>query len=133
VQLQHLRPIGELGAGRLANLFAARPVFASAAVYEPFGLSALEAASSGCALVLSDIPTHRELWGGAATFVPAHDDQAFAKSIQNLLDNPGERRRLGQLARARAQLYTPERMARGMADIYERLAAPIPMRVAGAA
>ena len=135
VQLNHLRALGEVSWARLATLYAARPVFASAALYEPFGLSVLEAASGGCALVLSDIPTHREMWGGAAIFAPARDDAAFASAIQDLLDDPDERQQLGQLARARAQLYTPERMARGMADIYARLVHPrfVPEAMAGAA
>jgi glycosyltransferase involved in cell wall biosynthesis len=104
-------------------------------VYEPFGLSVLEAAFGGCALVLSDIPTHREMWGGAAIFVAARDDAAFASALQDLLDDPDERQVLGQLARARAQLYTPERMARGMAEIYARVAqrSPAEQAIAGAA
>jgi glycosyltransferase involved in cell wall biosynthesis len=137
VQLKHMRALGELSGTRLSGLLAARPVFASAAVYEPFGLSVLEAAHAGCALVLSDIPTHREMWGSAAIFVPPRDERAFASAIQDVLDDLDERWQLGQLARARAQLYTPERMARGMADIYARIGeprvAPRTARVAGAA
>ena len=124
VQLNHMRALGEIGPERLAGLLAARPVFASAAVYEPFGLSVLEAAHAGCALVLSDIPTHREMWGGAAIFVQQRDDAAFASAIHDLFADADERQQLGQLARARAQLYTPERMARGMADLYARVARP---------
>lgn len=137
VALDHLRALGELSSARLAALFAARPIFASAALYEPFGLTALEAAHSGCALVLSDIATHRELWDSAAIFVPARDDAAFASAIQRLLDDPDQRDELGQRARASAQLYTPEAMARGMADIYARIARPrvasVPLQAAGAA
>ena len=48
-----------------------RPIFVSVSRYEPFGLAVLEAAHAGCALVLSDIPTFRELWQGAASFVIA--------------------------------------------------------------
>jgi glycosyltransferase involved in cell wall biosynthesis len=137
VELRHLRPLGELSPARLAGLFAARPIFASAALYEPFGLSVLEAAHAGCALVLSDIATHREIWDGAAIFVPPRDEQAFATAIQDLLENADERRDLGQLARATAQQYSPERMARGMADIYARIAEPrtepVRLQLAGAA
>ncbi len=60
---------------------ARSPIFASAALYEPFGLAVLEAAQAGCALVLSDIPTFRELWDGAALFVPADDAAAFAAAL----------------------------------------------------
>jgi glycosyltransferase involved in cell wall biosynthesis len=136
IRLDHIEALGELSARRLAGLLSARPIYASAALYEPFGLSVLEAAQAGCALVLSDIATHREIWGGAAIFVPRRDDTAFAAAIQDLLDDPDERAQLSQVARARAQIYSPERMARGMADIYARLSAQSAdterMRVAGA-
>ena len=67
--LAHLQPLGELDERTLAGCLSARPVFVSAARYEPFGLAVLEAAQAGCPLVLSDIPTFRELWDGAALFV----------------------------------------------------------------
>jgi glycosyltransferase involved in cell wall biosynthesis len=35
-------------------------------LYEPFGLAVAEAARAARPLVLSDIPTFRELWGDAA-------------------------------------------------------------------
>jgi len=124
VDLKHAQALGPLSAARLAGLYAARPIYASAALYEPFGLSVLEAAHAGCALVLSDIPTHREIWGGAAIFVPGRNDAAFAAAISDLLNDPQEREQLGLLARARAHHYSPERMARGMAEIYARVAAP---------
>jgi glycosyltransferase involved in cell wall biosynthesis len=134
VSLHHLRCLGELGDAQVQAILAARPVFASAALYEPFGLSVLEAANAGCALVLSDIATHREIWGGAAIFVPPRDGKAFASAIRDLLDDPDERQQWGQLARARAQLYTPERMARAMADLYAGIATPrieiMPMELA---
>lgn len=137
VDFTNLRPLGEVSPQRLASLLTARPVFASAALYEPFGLSVLEAAHAGCALVLSDIPTHRELWGGAAIFVPARDAEGFAAAIGELLRDRDQRYDLGQIARARARQYSPARMAERMARIYERVAADrvtaMPLQLAGAA
>jgi glycosyltransferase involved in cell wall biosynthesis len=136
-RFKHLRCIGEISEAEMAGLLATRPIFASAALYEPFGLSVLEAAYAGCALVLSDIPTHRELWAGAAVLVPARDSAGFASAIDSLLRDSGERERRGRLARACAELCTPERMAHAMADIYMRVAArdigEIPLQLAGAA
>ena len=133
----NLHTLGQVSEARLAGLLATRPIFASAALYEPFGLSVLEAAHAGCALVLSDIPTHRELWRGAALFVPPRDDAAFASAVQDLLDDPGARLELGETARARSRIYSPEAMAGRMSDIYARLAgdqrASIPLPMAGAA
>jgi glycosyltransferase involved in cell wall biosynthesis len=131
IKLGHIDALGSLSDTRLAGVFAARPIYASAALYEPFGLSVLEAAQAGCALVLSDIPTHREIWGGAAIFVPASSPNAFASAIGDLIEDVDEREQLGRLAAARAAHYTPARMARGMADIYARVinrsSAPVEM------
>src|ERR1051326_8323524 len=96
-------------------------VFVSVSLYEPFGLSVLEAAQAGCALVLSDIPTHRELWDGVALFVEARDDQGFADAIGDLLDDSSKRQHLGETARERALQYSPGQMALGMTQIYARL------------
>ena len=114
---------GSLKERAIAERLAACPVFVSSALYEPFGLSVLEAAHAGCPLVLSDIPTFRELWGEAAMFVPATDAQRFADAIANLLNNPELRDVYGRAAKQRAARYTPGAMARRMLDIYEKLAA----------
>jgi glycosyltransferase involved in cell wall biosynthesis len=135
VMLDHIEPIGSLPDRDVAQILATQPVFVSAALYEPFGLAVLEAAQAGCALVLSDIPTHREIWDGAAIFVRARDAETFAGAIEDLLSNADERQQLGQLAQCRAVLYSPERMARGMAEVYARVARPhfLPTAVAGVA
>jgi glycosyltransferase involved in cell wall biosynthesis len=137
VGLEHMHLLGALSPTRMAGLLAARPIFASAALYEPFGLSVLEAAFAGCALILSDIPTHRELWDGAAVFVDARDHRGFAEAMRMLLDDVEARTAFGEAARCRARRYTPERMAQSMAGIYGQLAeqrfAATPRTMAGAA
>jgi glycosyltransferase involved in cell wall biosynthesis len=133
VMLEHLAPLGQLSETKLGGVLAAKPVFASAALYEPFGLSVLEAAQAGCALVLSDIPTHRELWEGAAVFVEPLDDFGFASEIAALLGDSFERERLGRQAWEHARRYSPERMALGMAEIYAQLIQPQAQLMRGAA
>jgi glycosyltransferase involved in cell wall biosynthesis len=118
---ENLRCLGELNPAGIAERLAARPIFASAALYEPFGLSVLEAAQAGCALVLSDIPTFRELWSGCATFVPANDAEALAEAIEDLLANPARRTDIGIAARMHALRYTPDLMTQRMVQIYEHL------------
>jgi glycosyltransferase involved in cell wall biosynthesis len=121
VSFDNLRMPGELRPGEIADRLAARPIFASSALYEPFGLSVLEAAQAGCALVLSDIPTFRELWGGSAVFVPADNADGFADAIEQLLANPDRRAELGPSARVRALRYSPESMGSRMAQLYADL------------
>ena len=121
---RHLRPLGSLGEPALAALLARRPIYASLALYEPFGLAVLEAAQAGCPLVLSDIPTFRELWGAAALYAPPDDDGAAVAAIAGLAEDPAARARLGAAARRRAARYTPEAMAAAMLALYRPLLRP---------
>ena len=73
----HVRRLGRLAPEALAPWFARASIYALPARYEPFGLSALEAALAGCALVLGDIPSLREVWGDAAR--PLGTTRAAAK------------------------------------------------------
>lgn len=122
VLLAHANPLGSLCEAEIARRLAARPVFVSAALYEPFGLAALEAAQAGCPLVLSDIPTHRELWDGAAVFVEPTDAEGFAAAISDIIGDDYARARLGGAARERARRYGVDAMAARMAALYRELA-----------
>ena len=120
---RRLQTTGPLPESDLAGWLSRRPVFASAARFEPFGLAVLEAAQAGCPLVLSDIPTFRELWDGAATFVAAGDAEGFAIAIAALLADPARHAVNGAAAQARAARYTPAATAAGMTAIYRDLLA----------
>lgn len=120
--LVHAHAVGNLSECEMARWLAAKPVFASAALYEPFGLAVLEAAFAGCPLVLSDIPTFRELWDGAAIFVDPMDHEAFARQIGDIVGDDLARAQLGRAAAKRAERYTVTAMADTMASLYRRLA-----------
>ncbi len=102
VALESLRLLGSLDEAGMALAFAGHGVFASASVYEPFGLAVLEAAQAGLALVLSDIPSFRELWDGAAVFVPPHDPEAWRAALERMLAAPEP---WAERARARSARY----------------------------
>ncbi len=102
----HLDLLGTLDETGMARARARATVFAAPSRYEPFGLAVLEAAQAGQALVLSDIPTFRELWEGAALFVPG--DAALAATLERALDDPAP---LAARARERAERYSWKRLA----------------------
>jgi glycosyltransferase involved in cell wall biosynthesis len=122
--LPGVRALGWLDGAALGAEMDRASVFALPARYEPFGLSALEAALRGCALVLGDIASLREVWGDAALFVAPDDDDALARAIERLARDPGLLAEMADRARARAARYTPERMARAQLAVYARLRAP---------
>lgn len=116
--LAHLEPIGQVSAARVDELLAARPIFVSAARFEPFGLAVLEAAGAGCPLVLADIPTFRELWDGAALFADPASPDAFAAAIGRLDGDRALHDRHARAAAARAQRYTPAAQADETKAVY---------------
>jgi glycosyltransferase involved in cell wall biosynthesis len=114
--------LGHLPGPDLARWLSRAAIFAHPARYEPFGLAVLEAALSGCALVLGDLESLRELWDGAAEFAPPGDDGALAGRISALARDGRRRRALAARARARALAFTPGRMAAGYLALYGALA-----------
>lgn len=115
---EHLQALGALAPDDIRALFARRPVFTSLAVYEPFGLAALEAAQAGCALILADTPVFRELWDGAALFVPAFDVEALAEAARAVLADPERRAAFGTAASCRANTFSADAMVDGMARLF---------------
>lgn len=116
--LANVRLLGRLGPAEMARQLGKASIFAAPALYEPFGLTILEAAAAGCALVLGDIPSLRENWDGAAVFVAPQDRPALGSAINRLIANAGDRIRLAMAARCRARHLTLDRMARAYAALY---------------
>jgi glycosyltransferase involved in cell wall biosynthesis len=116
-----VRSLGRLPAADMARWFGRASIYAAPARYEPFGLSILEAAFAGCALVLGDIPSLREVWGDAALFVPPGDEGALATTLDELAVDEAGRTRLAARARRRAQALTAERMGQAYARLYDEL------------
>ncbi len=129
-EIAHAQWLGELGHTDVMARMRQAGIFVSPSLYEPFGLAPLEAAGSGAAMVLSDIPTYRELWDGVALFADRHDPKAFAEAINSLVRDPERRRQLGAAARERAGRFTLAAQGRAMQQVYESLLMPSLSRTA---
>lgn len=121
VVFDNIHCLGKLDEAELAGWLSARPVFVSTALYEPFGLAVLEAAAAGCTLILSDIPTFRELWDDVAIFVNPRDEVELLDAISAIVGDDFERAVMGRAAHDRAQRFTPDAMAAQVAAIYRSL------------
>lgn len=117
----HITPLGNLPAAELQTLMSRAAIFAAPSLYEPFGLSVLEAAQTGSPLVLADIPTFRELWTGAALFVPPRDPAAWTETLAQLMADPAAQAALGQAAQTRSAAYTRRAMATATAALHTNL------------
>jgi glycosyltransferase involved in cell wall biosynthesis len=103
--------LGHLTPAEMAEQLARASIYCLPARYEPFGLSALEAALSGCALVLGDIASLREVWADAALFVDPDNSTALARTLRELIENPAQRLEFSSRALARAQHFSLDRAA----------------------
>jgi glycosyltransferase involved in cell wall biosynthesis len=119
--VSNLALLGQLDGSALAGILAQQPIYIASSRYEPFGLSVLEAAAFGCPLVLSDIPTFRELWEGAAIFVHPSDEIALAEVVNTLLADAVARADLGHRARQRALGYSIDAMADAVAAVHRQV------------
>lgn len=122
----NVRPLGRLTPADLARQMQGAAIYCLPARYEPFGLSALEAAFAGCPLVLGDLPTLREVWGDAAVYVDPDDAEALAITLNTLARDPHRRRPLADAATLRARRYTPAPMAEAYLATYRRLMSASP-------
>lgn len=113
--------LGRLAPEDVAQQMSEATVFAHPARYEPFGLAPLEAASSGCALVLGDIPSLREVWGHGAIYVEPDDPAALAAALNDLADHPGWCQDLARRARRRAARYGVHGQVEAYLRLYETL------------
>ena len=120
--LRNARTFGRLTAAGMARKLATSSIFALPARYEPFGLSVLEAALSRCALVLGDIPSLHEIWGGAALFVSPDDSAGLAHTLNELIRDENLRLDFSKRARKRGRELSLERMAVGYQAVYDECA-----------
>ncbi|OGT96943.1 MAG: glycosyl transferase family 1 [Geobacteraceae bacterium GWB2_52_12] len=123
-QIAHLDNVHRLGLlppYKLAHWFSMASIYAHPARYEPFGFTVLEAAMSGCALVLGDIPSLREIWQDAAVFVPPDDIWTLTRTLRILCNDRAYRDEMAERALMRSHSFTVEAMATGYLAAYASL------------
>ena len=118
VAFDHVEWLGQCWTEEMAQLYGNASLYVLPARYEPFGLTVLEAALAGCALVLGDVPSLRENWEEAALWVPPEDPEALRQATLELIQNAGQRQSLGYRAWRRALDFSPERQAAAYVAAY---------------
>jgi glycosyltransferase involved in cell wall biosynthesis len=78
--------LGYVPDAQLADLYRQADIFASVSLYEGFGFPPLEALASGCRVLVSDIPSHREIFGDSAMYVNPLNPTEIAQKLNLLLE-----------------------------------------------
>ena len=118
---KNLSFLGKLSTTEVAAQLATTAIFVLPARYEPFGLTALEAALSGCALVLGDIPSLREIWQENAIYVDTDNADRLADTVNQLITDENLLATYQKKAFLHAQHFSSEAMGREYMDVYRQL------------
>jgi glycosyltransferase involved in cell wall biosynthesis len=108
----------------LREVFARSSIYAGCSRYEPFGLALVEAAMSGCALIVNDIPSFRELWGDSVYFFRTNEAESLAEAIRALSSDQVLLNDYAQRAHDHAvKNFNAQRMVDSYEQLYSSLAA----------
>ena len=111
--------IGRLSEAELLTVFQRSEMYICSSRYEPFGLAALEAALSGCAVLANDIASLHEVWQDGALYFDS------ASSLSDLLSKLYSNLELLAEAKRRsfeqAQKYSRERMTASYLALFQTI------------
>lgn len=109
---------------QLRLLYSKATIFAATPRYDPFGMSALEAALSRCAIIANDVPSFREVWGEDALYFEANDADSLARVIRQVAGDRDLCRSYANRAYQRARdRYNHKRMIDEYLALYRSLPA----------
>lgn len=114
----HIRTIPYVPREDLPRIYAAAVCLVHPSIVEGFGLTVLEAMACGCPVVVSDIPSHRELVGNAGVFFSLHTVSSGKEKIISVIENTAKRKQFVQKGISRARVFRWERTARLTAKVY---------------
>jgi glycosyltransferase involved in cell wall biosynthesis len=113
---------GQLSEDEMRELLSRAAIYITTSKYEPFGLAPLEAALSRCAILASDIPSLREIWGDAALYFRSDDACALEEALRLLQGDRELRMTYADHAYEHALLnYTSDRMVDEYMQVYTAL------------
>lgn len=94
-----------------------------------FSLPALEAMMIDLPVLLADIPVYREVGGDAAIYFDSSDDTAIGRAMLDAVANPELLREMAVAGRARAAMFSWEKVAEGTFASFEQALADDRARV----
>lgn len=94
-------------------------IYIAPAVYEPFGLAVLEAGLCGCALLLNDLPSFREIWSDSALYFQSAEE--LSALLAKLAASPALLAQQRDLAYRQSLFYSADRMVDAYLSLYSQM------------
>lgn len=121
IDIPNVQLLGVLSQAEVKMHLAESYIYILPAKYEPFGLSVLEAALSGCLLLLSDIPTFKELWQNTALYFSPDKPEELDHLLNGVIQHPEIGKRLIERSTVRARIFSLETMTENYLNLYQSL------------
>jgi glycosyltransferase involved in cell wall biosynthesis len=104
----------------LAALYSNAKLFVYPSLYEGFGIPILEAFSSGCPVIASNVTSIPEVGGDAAIYVDPLSEEAIGQALYQLIQDADLRHSMIDRGHQRALVFSWEETAKQTMAIYER-------------
>lgn len=113
---------GPVDTYELETILRQADLFLMPSVHEGFGIPCLEAMTCNVPLIASKTSALTEIVGDAGILVEEYmSPQAWANSINDLLNNPIKRAKYAEKGRERSKEFTWSKSAQALSDLYDRL------------
>ncbi len=113
--------LGRVSSDALPEIYGDASIFLTTSSSEGFGLSLLEAMSSSCACIASNLPTHRALIERGVTGMIYSSRAALVSMMRELCESPDKAERLGAAAREAAKRHSWDNVAQIVIEAYEKV------------
>ena len=120
-EFENVQFLGKLEPYEVQEWMQRASIFVSPTKYEPFGLAILEAAKSGCALILSELDTLKELWEDSAVFFDPENEPEAQQKLLQLIEDSDLREEFSEKAEKRSRDYSAEKMGAEYVNLYREL------------
>jgi len=117
----HVIFLGYVPDDDLPALYSGADLFAYLSWYEGFGLPVLEAMACGTPVLTSNVSALPEVVGDAGILVAPNNPEQAASEMLRVLTDTELRHELSARGLARAALFSQERFARGILQVYEEV------------
>ena len=113
--------VGRIAGAELNGLYRNALGLVFMSYYEGFGLPILEAMSSGCPVICSNVSSLPEVAGDAGVLLPPNDSEALAAVMKRWYEDPAERSTYRERGLARAKRFSWDSAADQTVEVYFRV------------
>lgn len=103
---------------KLSFLYEKAQLLIQPSLYEGFGLTPLEAMSSGCPVIASKIPSLQEVCGEAAYYVNPYDEKALYKGMKKVLESQDLQEQLIKAGHKQEKLFSWDKTAEKLIELF---------------